>query len=115
MGKLTTHVLDTARGRPASGVAIELQRWNGESWRTIARSTTNANGRCDAPLLPEATTGAYQLLFHVGEYFREIDGTTEASSFLDIVPIRFNLSEQGGHYHVPLVVSPWSYSTYRGS
>ncbi|MDE3176422.1 MAG: hydroxyisourate hydrolase [Pseudomonadota bacterium] len=117
MGRLTTHVLDTTRGRAAGAVAIELQRYEGEAWRTVARAVTNADGRCDAPLLsPESfAAGVYQLLFHIGDYFRETAGSAAASPFLDIVPIRFTLAADGGHYHVPLVVTPWSYSTYRGS
>lgn len=117
MGKLTTHVLDTTRGRPAAGVKIELQRLEEGGWSAIASATTNADGRCDAPLLADSSFvgGTYQLLFHVGDYFRDIGGSQDASPFLDIVPIRFALKGDGGHYHVPLVVTPWSYSTYRGS
>ena len=117
MGKLTTHVLDTTRGRPAGGVAIELQRLEDGGWSTVASATTNADGRCDAPLLEQSSfvTGTYQLLFHLGDYFRTISGSQDASPFLDIVPVRFALNGDGGHYHVPLVVTPWSYSTYRGS
>lgn len=115
MGRLTTHVLDTTRGRPANGIAIELQKQEATQWRTVVRTSTNPEGRCDAPLLSGESfaAGTYQLLFHVGDYFRGRDGATE--SFLDVVPIRFGLAADGGHYHVPLVVSPWSYSTYRGS
>jgi 5-hydroxyisourate hydrolase len=117
MSRLTTHVLDTTRGRPAAGVLIELQRLDGAQWKTIASATTNADGRCDAPLLEGRAfaSGSYQLLFHIGDYFRARAGAPDASPFLDVVPIRFSLSEDGGHYHVPLVVTPWSYSTYRGS
>ncbi len=117
MGKLTTHVLDTTRGRPAGGVLIELQRLENGGWSTVASARTNADGRCDAPLLADQSfvAGTYQLLFHVGDYFRDSAGSAEASPFLDIVPVRFALSGDGGHYHVPLVVTPWSYATYRGS
>ena len=117
MGGLTTHVLDTTRGRPAAGVVIELERRQGETWQAVGRAVTNADGRCDAPLLSAEgfVAGVYQLLFHVGAYFREAGGSAEASPFLDVVPIRFALAADGGHYHVPLVVTPWSYSTYRGS
>lgn len=108
MGKLTTHVLDTSRGRPAGGMAIELQRQEGEAWRTLVRATTNADGRCDAPLLSEGSfaAGTSQLLFHVGDYFRASAGSANASPFLDVAPVRFVLSADGVHYHVPLVVSP---------
>jgi hydroxyisourate hydrolase len=100
MRRLTTHVFDTTRGLPASGVSIELQRLEGGRWKTIASAPTNADGRCDAPIL---------------DYFRARAGSSEASPFLDVVPIRFSLNEDSGHYHVPLVVAPWSYSTYRGT
>jgi 5-hydroxyisourate hydrolase len=99
---LTTHVLDTARGRPAAGVAIELRR-GGE---TVATVTTDADGR--ARVLESLQAGEYELEFAVGDYFGE-------RPFLDRVPVRFSVSEPGAHYHVPLLVSPWSYSTYRGS
>ncbi len=117
MSKLTTHVLDTLRGAPARGVAIELHRLEGEAWRPVARAATNADGRCEAPLLSGGNfaAGVYQLSFHVGDYFRTLGGSSEASPYLDIVPVRFTLDAEGGPYHVPLVVSPWAYSTYRGS
>jgi 5-hydroxyisourate hydrolase len=117
MSRLTTHILNTTRGLPAPGVSIELQRLEGRQWKTIASATTNTDGRCDAPILEGQgfVSGRYQLLFHVGDYFRARAGSSEASPFLDVVPIRFSLNEDGGHYHVPLVVTPWSYSTYRGS
>jgi 5-hydroxyisourate hydrolase len=102
---LTTHVLDTARGRPAAGVAIELRDGAG---RTLATFVTNADGRTDAPLLESLEAGEYELVFGVGDYFGE-------AAFLDRVPVRFRVSDPGAHYHVPLLVSPWAYSTYRGS
>jgi 5-hydroxyisourate hydrolase len=109
MGKLTTHVLDTSRGQPAAGMKIELLK-DGALLRSI---TTNADGRGDGPLLEgdALVEGTYELRFHVAEYFRSqgID-----SPFLDIVPVCFRM-EAGGSYHVPLVCSPWAYSTYRGS
>lgn len=106
---LTTHVLDVSRGRPAAGVAIEL--WRDD--RLVRAVTTNADGRTDAPLLDagELSAGVYELRFAVGAYFAE-DG---AVPFLDVVPVRFGVDDPGGKYHVPLLVSPWSYSTYRGS
>jgi 5-hydroxyisourate hydrolase len=109
-GFLTTHVLDTARGRPAAGVAVELARIAGGR-RTVLRETaTNADGRTDEPLLArgELEAGEYELVFAVGAYFGE-------APFLDRVPVRFAVGDPGAHYHVPLLVSPWSYSTYRGS
>jgi 5-hydroxyisourate hydrolase len=117
MGRLTTHVLDTTRGRPAAGVAIELERLEKGGWIPVARAATNSDGRCDAPLLSDGTfvPGTYQLLFHIGEYFRTTGGSPDASPFLDVVPIRFVIADAGAHYHVPLVATPWSYSTYRGS
>jgi 5-hydroxyisourate hydrolase len=98
---LTTHVLDTARGRPAAGVAIELRRGD-----ELITATTDDDGR--ARLLDETSAGEYELTFAVGDYFGE-------AAFLDRVPVRFNVADPHAHYHVPLLVSPWSYSTYRGS
>jgi 5-hydroxyisourate hydrolase len=107
--RLTTHVLDTAHGRPAEGVRIRLFR----SDQVLADTLTNSQGRCDGSLLEgEALTpGAYRLCFHVGEYFRLLG---VASPFLDVVPVDFQM-EEGQSYHIPLVCSPWAYSTYRGS
>ena len=118
MAGLTTHVLDTSIGRPASGVEIELHRLGADGVRTlIKRAKTNADGRTDAPLLAadEAHVGTYVLSFHVGAYFRGCGALTAEPPFLDFVPIRFALADPGAHYHVPLAVTPWSYSTYRGS
>ena len=113
-GRLTTHVLDTARGRPARGLRIDLFRVEGEALRHVKATETNGDGRCDAPLLAAGTmrTGTYELRFHAGDYFR---ASAEPSKFLDIIPIRFGITEEEAHYHVPLLVSPFSYSTYRGS
>ncbi|MEO8531595.1 MAG: hydroxyisourate hydrolase [Deltaproteobacteria bacterium] len=112
-GYLTTHVLDTARGCPAEGVAIWLYRVSGNSHKKIGEFVTNADGRTDAPILPAAkfSTGAYELVFHAGDYLR---ATGQPASFLDQIPIRFTMSEKA-HYHVPLLLSPFSYSSYRGS
>lgn len=119
MGHLSTHVLDTTAGRPAAGVGIELRRIGPDgTGETLAATVTNADGRTDRPLLDGAalTAGTYELIFQVGAYFA---GTGAAKSgdhpFLDVVPIRFGVSDPNGRYHVPLVVTPWSYSTYRGS
>ncbi|SFZ83179.1 5-hydroxyisourate hydrolase [Devosia enhydra] len=113
--RLTTHVLDTMHGHPARGMAIDLHMVHGDHTHLIAQSYTNADGRLDAPLLagPSFQLGAYELHFHVGQYFERL-GVEIEMPFLEIVPIRFVLSEKS-HYHVPLLVSPFAYSTYRGS
>jgi hydroxyisourate hydrolase len=109
-GRITTHVLDTANGRPAGGVTIELVELPGG--RVLDRLVTNADGRTDRPVLTgPIKPGVYELRFHVGAYFRS--GVTPP--FLDVVPVRFGVAEPDGHYHVPLLVSPWAYQTYRGS
>ncbi len=117
MGRLTTHVLDTAQGHPGNGIRIELSRQIGESWQVIKSATTNRDGRVDEPLLDgEAfTTGKYQLVFAAGDYFRAAGIPLADPAFLDDVVIRFGIAEAGQHYHVPLLISPYSYSTYRGS
>ncbi|PVE23697.1 hydroxyisourate hydrolase [Microvirga sp. KLBC 81] len=117
MGRLSTHVLDNVNGKPAKGVAIELFAIEDGSRRSVVRTVTNADGRTDAPLMiGEAfRTGTYELVFEVGAYFKALGTPTADPPFLDIVPIRFTIAEPDGHYHVPLLVSPWSYSTYRGS
>ena len=116
-GRLTTHVLDTARGKPAAGVAIALYRVSGNSHRKIAETVTNADGRTDAPMLAgEAfTAGTYELVFHAGDYLRATGQAGEGVLFLDQIPIRFGVPDAGQHYHVPLLISPFAYSTYRGS
>ena len=115
-GYLTTHVLDTARGCPAEGISITLYRVSGNSHRKIAETVTNADGRTNAPILPEAKfkTGTYELVFAAGDYLRAQGVEVEGPLFLDEVPIRFGMSEDA-HYHVPLLLSPYGYSTYRGS
>jgi len=115
-GRLTTHVLDTARGRAAVGVMVSLWRINGESRDLIREVVTNADGRTEEPLLAgEALTeGSYELVFDVGAYFGGT-GDVDDPPFLDRVPVRFGVSDPAAHYHVPLLVSPWAYSTYRGS
>ena len=118
MAGLTTHVLDTAQGRPAEGVEIELFALDAEGARTrLAKVSTNAQGRTDAPLIPPeaARVGTYELVFHIGDYFAKQGASSAEPPFLSEVPIRFAIAEPGQHYHVPLVVSPWGYSTYRGS
>jgi len=116
-GFLTTHVLDTANGRPAAGLEIELAGIGGNGERRIIKTArTNEDGRTDEPLLPRAEfgTGVYEILFHVGEYFAGGQDLPDPP-FLDRVPVRFGVSDADAHYHVPLLVSPYSYSTYRGS
>jgi 5-hydroxyisourate hydrolase len=117
MGRLSTHVLDTVNGRPARGVTIELFSIEEDARRPVARVVTNADGRTDGPLLAGDTfrTGTFELVFHVGDYFRAMSTQAADPPFLDLVPIRFTIAEADGHYHVPLLVSTWSYSTYRGS
>lgn len=114
MGHLSTHVLDTAAGRPAAGVAIELRRLRPDgTGERLAATVTNGDGRTDAPLLEGSAleVGTYELLFGVGAYF----AGAEEPRFLDVVPVRFGISDPNGRYHVPLLITPWSYSTYRGS
>ena len=115
MGRITTHVLDTAAGRPAAGMKVVLRRVD-DSLKVIAETVTNADGRCDKPLLEGAafSAGRYEIVFHVGDYFRDAGMTRADLPFLDVVPVRFGVSEDA-HYHVPLLVSPYAYSTYRGS
>lgn len=112
---LTTHVLDTARGRPAAGIRLELFRLDLTSGERdlIKETRTNADGRTDAPLLDELESGVYELVFEVGEYFAG-EGVPDPP-FLGRVPVRFGIADPASHYHVPLLVSPWSYNTYRGS
>ncbi|MES0808888.1 hydroxyisourate hydrolase [Roseibium sp. SCPC15] len=116
MGRLTTHVLDTALGKPAKGLKIEL--WSqGKTLEHISSHETNDDGRVDAPILAGQSfrTGTYELRFHAGDYLRGTGQELLEPLFLDIIPIRFGIAEQDGHYHVPLLLSPFGYSTYRGS
>jgi len=116
-GYLTTHVLDTASGRPAAGLAIDLYRVEGSTKVHLARKVTNDDGRTDGPILPQGqfSTGVYELEFHAGAYLDATGTPPEDPRFLDVVPIRFGISDAGAHYHVPLLLSPFGYSTYRGS
>ena len=113
MGRITTHVLDTAAGKPAAGLKVVLRNHAGT---VIAEAVTNADGRVDRPLLEGAAfaSGHYEIVFHVGDYFRRAGTKAPDPPFLDVVPIRFGVAEDA-HYHVPLLVSPFAYSTYRGS
>ena len=116
-GKLTTHVLDTANGCPAAGMKIELAVREKDAWVDLKVIHTNADGRSDKPLLAagEMREGEFRLLFHVADYFRAKGTQLSAPPFLDSVPVRFGIADRSAHYHVPLLCSPWSYSTYRGS
>ena len=116
-GRLSTHVLDTARGRPAAGVRVELVELTTSGERAVASAVTNAGGRTDDPLIggrpvPRAT---YELRFHLGAYYAGTGTPLADPPFLDVVPIRFGVAEPEAYYHVPLAATPWSYQTYRGS
>lgn len=116
-GKLTTHVLNTAIGQPATGIKIELWQITETGESLLATAITNRDGRTEKPILSAQTMtiGIYELRFLVGEYFAKTQTNLPNPPFLDQVPIRFGISDTTAHYHVPLLVSPWSYSTYRGS
>ncbi len=116
-GRLTTHVLDTARGKPAAGVKIALYRVTADGHQQVAETETNADGRTDAPMLsgPALTAGNYELVFSAGAYLRATGQASGAVLFLDDIPIRFGVPDASAHYHVPLLISPFAYSTYRGS
>ncbi|MEO6182557.1 MAG: hydroxyisourate hydrolase [Verrucomicrobiota bacterium] len=115
--KLSTHVLDTANGHPANGMQIELWLVSNDQRSLLKRVATNEDGRTDQPLLSaqELKPGEYELVFSVGDYFARISPQKAAIPFLGAVPIRFGISDASASYHVPLLVSPWAYSTYRGS
>ena len=117
VGRLTTHVLDTAHGVPAGGLALVLYRAAAGRYTAIGEATTNPDGRCAAPLLEgEAfTAGRYRILFRAGDYFRHRGVAMPEPPFVDDVVLDFGVADATLHYHVPLLVSPWSYATYRGS
>lgn len=117
MGKLTTHILDTARGVPCAGLRIELFVILSGVRTSVCKRISNADGRCDAPLLEGAAfaTGEYELEFHAGDYFAAQGIDQPSPRFVDRVSLRFGIADATASYHVPLLVSPWSYSTYRGS
>jgi len=117
MGKLTTHVLDTMHGSPAAGMAVTLYRVAGDRLEVLKSLRLNEDGRADGPLLEGGTLvpGRYRLVFGVAAYFRARGVELPEPAFLDEVPLDFGIADAGSHYHVPLLASPWSYSTYRGS
>lgn len=117
MGRLSTHVLDTANGKPAAGVGIRLYALHGDERRLLKSVITNADGRTDSPLLArdELVAGIYELVFCAGNYYRTQSETLTAPPFLDEIPVRFGVADPAANYHVPLLLSPYSYSTYRGS
>lgn len=114
-GKVTTHILDTAAGHPAAGVRIRLTRLADQ--QCLSDVTTNEDGRCASPLISEdqMRTGRYRVDFHVGDYFSSQDIPRDEVPFLDVVPVEFGLTDAEAHYHIPLLISPYGYSTYRGS
>jgi len=116
-GRLTTHVLDTARGKPAAGMVIELVRIDGHDQHLVKTVRTNDDGRVDAPVLSGSNLikGVYELRFHAADYLRSSGDKLPEPAFLDIIPIRFGIADTGAHYHVPLLISAYGYSTYRGS
>lgn len=117
-GKLSTHALDIHQGKPAAGLIVLLYRIDGKGQREAIKSAmTNADGRTDAPLLnsEEMRAGTYELVFAVGDYFTQAGVTLARPPFLDEVPVRFSIADAAASYHVPLLFSPWAYSTYRGS
>ncbi|MCW1949857.1 MAG: hydroxyisourate hydrolase [Octadecabacter sp.] len=116
-GYLTTHILDTARGVPAQGIKIALFRVSGDSHTKIAETVTNEDGRTDSPILPadKFETGTYELVFFCGDYLEANGQASGDTKFLDQIPLRFGMDDATAHYHVPLLLSPYGYSTYRGS
>lgn len=117
MGRLTTHVLDTARGCPAAGLTIDLYARDGTAQRLITSCATNRDGRAPKPLLEGDTClpGGYELVFHAGAYLQALGLDLPDPPFLDLIPVRFAIADASAHYHVPLLLSPFGYSTYRGS
>ena len=117
MAGLTTHILDIAHGKPAEGIRVQLFRIDGDKRDPVRELHTNADGRTDQPMLTpqETQSGTYELLFHVGAYFAASGLAHKTEPFLDLVPVRFAIADTDRHYHVPLLVAPWSYTTYRGS
>lgn len=117
MAHLSTHVLDTSRGVPAAGMVVEVHAVGGAGRRPLARTTTNAEGRTEAPLVPAGALepGIYEITFHAADYFRRAGVALADPPFLDAITIRIGIADPGGRYHVPLLLSPYGYSTYRGT
>ena len=117
MGRLSTHVLDTTIGRPAAGVRIDLSRLTGATWAALKYTSTNADGRTDEALLTggDFTAGTYRIEFHIADYFRKAGATLSEPPFFGVIPIQIGIADPSLHYHVPLLCTPWSYTTYRGS
>ena len=116
MGKLSTHVLDTSTGKPAANMRLQLVWLSGEVRRVLRDTKTNADGRTDAPLMSGSlNVGTYELVFYLADYFKDHGVDLPNPPFLTLVPLRFGIADPDGNYHVPLLCSPWSYSTYRGS
>lgn len=117
VARLSTHVLDTSRGMPAAGVMVQVHMVRGTDRAAVATATTNGDGRTDEPLLSgdRLDTGIYELTFHVGDYFRRAGSTLTDPPFLDVVVVRIGIADAAGSYHVPLLISPYGYSTYRGT
>lgn len=117
MGRLTTHILDTAAGSPGANIAIELYRCSESGPEHLNSLRSNADGRCEQPLLADAAmvVGVYELHFSIGDYYRQREVDLPEPAFLDTVVLRFGIADADAHYHVPLLVSPYGYSTYRGS
>ncbi|MCB8887997.1 hydroxyisourate hydrolase [Vreelandella malpeensis] len=117
MGWLTTHVLDTAKGQPGEGITIEVFRVCAGKREHLGSVVTNSDGRCDEPVLQgeDFTPGEYELVFHAGDYLRTHGIEATEPRFLDVIPLRFGVADESQHYHVPLLLSPFGYSTYRGS
>ncbi len=116
-GWVTTHVLDMGRGVPAAGMRVEVYRFGPQGPQLVREMVTNGDGRTDAPVIPkgEPVTGTWELLFHAGAYLDAAGIGAESPRFLDLIPIRFGIADPAEHYHVPLLLAPYSYSTYRGS
>ncbi|HHI81517.1 MAG TPA: hydroxyisourate hydrolase [Rhizobiales bacterium] len=116
-GYLTTHILDTSKGTPAAGVGIELFRLDGHERKLVATAVSNSDGRTETPLLAadSFSCGTYEIAFHAGKYLRSSTPGLPEDLFLDVIPVRFGVNDAASHYHVPLLISPYGYSTYRGS
>lgn len=115
MTTMTTHVLDVYHGTPASGVTITVSKLINGVFNVVKTVVTNDNGRCDEALFTDAASGTYELLFHIGDYYKVRGVALPEPAFLHEIPVRFSVAEQEGHYHIPLIVSPWNYQVYRGS